>query len=97
MAFITIATVTASISVLLLYFVASRFLVWKRLCHISGPPLTGWSKFWLVRHQFGGRLCLDLPAVCDKYGELSRSHFHIVMVYNVSMHQVHLPDLARTG
>jgi hypothetical protein len=69
MAFITAASLVALISALVIYVAASRFVVWKRLRHIPGPRLAGWSKFWLVRHQVGGRLCLDLPAVCDKYGE----------------------------
>ena len=51
-----------------LYLITSRFFVWKRLRHIPGPLEVGWSKFWLVRHQYAGRLCLDLEAVNKKYG-----------------------------
>ncbi|KAB5550779.1 cytochrome P450 family protein [Coniochaeta sp. 2T2.1] len=72
MAFLSSVLFAACVSALALYVFFSRLVVWQRLRHIPGPPEAGWSKLWLVRHQIGGRLCLDLPAVCEKYGPLAR-------------------------
>ncbi|KAK0648117.1 cytochrome P450 family protein [Cercophora newfieldiana] len=62
----------ACIAAYTLYFLANRFVAWKRLRHISGPAEAAWSQSWLVRHQLGGDMCFDLEAVCNKYGPLAR-------------------------
>ncbi|EFW22229.1 hypothetical protein D8B26_001055 [Coccidioides posadasii str. Silveira] len=57
---------------LFIYSVITRFVSWYRLRHIPGPPGVGWSRLWLLRHLFSGRLCNKLKDVCDEYGPLVR-------------------------
>src|SRR5437868_2007100 len=76
------STISALVAVFLIYTIASRFSAWNRLRHIPGPAGAGWSRFWLVRHQLGGRLCFDLKELCDQYGKNSsavRSSYWILI------------------
>ncbi|KAK0610346.1 cytochrome P450 family protein [Bombardia bombarda] len=73
MALLTGAALFGSLVSLVIYLIATRYLRWKRLSHIPGPPLAGWSKLlWMAPRQIGGGMCNDLHAVCGKYGPLSR-------------------------
>ena len=69
MALITNTLVAAIVVLLLVYVVPARVKAYNRLAHIKGPPTTGWSKAWLVRNQFGGKLCTTLIDVARKYGK----------------------------
>ncbi|KAM7192309.1 cytochrome P450 family protein [Naviculisporaceae sp. PSN 640] len=55
-----------------LYIVTTSIRTYSRLHHIPGPPGTGWSIWWLAKHQAGGTLCCDLEEVADKYGPIAR-------------------------
>lgn len=55
----------------LVYFLGQRVYQWNRLRHIAGPPGTGWTKLWLVRQAWSGRLCDSLYNACREYGENS--------------------------
>jgi len=68
MALLNPTIIAAIVAWTVLYQLISRFIAWKRLNHIPGPQGAGWSKWWLVRHQFQGRICLDMEAVNNKYG-----------------------------
>ncbi|KAI1381952.1 cytochrome P450 family protein [Hypoxylon crocopeplum] len=57
---------------LLAYHLITRFVQWRRLRHIPGPPAAGWSKIWLLRHVVSGRLCTKLEETCNEYGPLVR-------------------------
>ncbi|KAK4446192.1 cytochrome P450 family protein [Podospora aff. communis PSN243] len=72
MAVLGTSLLSACVAVYVLYSVANRLVAWRRLRHISGPVEAAWSQSWLVRHQFGGDMCFDLDAVCNKYGSLAR-------------------------
>jgi hypothetical protein len=59
----------ALLAVLVASAVVSRVRRWRRLRHIPGPLLAGWSKAaWLLRKALGGRFHLDTAEVCEKYG-----------------------------
>ena len=46
------------------------FRTWNRLRHIGGPPVAGFTNFWLVRAVMGGNTHWELGEVNEKYGEL---------------------------
>nr|QSQ85904.1 P450 [Preussia typharum] len=56
----------------ILYSGITRFIEWKRLRHIPGPKLAGWTDLWLLRHVVPGKLCTKLVDVCNVYGPLAR-------------------------
>ncbi|KAK3314249.1 cytochrome P450 11B2 [Apodospora peruviana] len=62
----------AGLLALVLYNLVTRTRAYLRLRHIKGPRGAGWGKFWLTRHQFGGKLIKDLQTVCKEYGPLTR-------------------------
>ncbi|SPO04445.1 related to pisatin demethylase (cytochrome P450) [Cephalotrichum gorgonifer] len=53
-------------------FAVQTFRTWRRLRHIGGPPLAGFTNLWLVRAIMGGNTHWDLAHVSAKYGALSR-------------------------
>jgi hypothetical protein len=50
------------------YAVITRFILWRRLRHIPGPLIAGWTKLWLLRHVVPGKLCTKLVDICNEYG-----------------------------
>ncbi|KAJ5964791.1 benzoate 4-monooxygenase cytochrome P450 [Penicillium vulpinum] len=58
--------------VFLVPFIARRIYQWSRLRHIAGPPVTGWTKLWLLKQAWSGRLCDSLYDACKEYGPLVR-------------------------
>jgi hypothetical protein len=52
----------------LVWLVLAYVRAHARLSHIPGPRLAGWSNFWLLRAQYGGRLSFILADVITKYG-----------------------------
>jgi hypothetical protein len=57
---------------LVVAFIIRRLRQWRRLRHIPGPPLAGFSRwFWLVPLVRSGQLDLRLQALNKKYGKLS--------------------------
>lgn len=65
------------ISAVVAYAVFARFRDWRRLKHIDGPSLAGWTDYWMIRSQLSGRMNLDLADVVREYG---------VYQYLVSIH-----------
>jgi hypothetical protein len=68
MAFHITAIAIGVIGVLILWSLITRARNWSRLRHIPGPPAAGWTKAFLVRHQFSGKLLQHLRDVAQKYG-----------------------------
>jgi len=62
------ALAAALLFAVVVYAVISRFLAWRRLCHVPGPTSAGWSRSWLVKHQLAGKLPKDVADLCEKYG-----------------------------
>ena len=60
----------AAILLFLLARVISTFRQFFRLRQYKGPPIAGFSKWWMIKHVGGGRTHLDVYEVCQKYGEL---------------------------
>ncbi|KAJ5809734.1 benzoate 4-monooxygenase cytochrome P450 [Penicillium pulvis] len=56
----------------LVHVIARRVYHWNRLRHIAGPPGTGWTKLWLLKQAWSGRLCDRLYNACREYGPLVR-------------------------
>lgn len=50
------------------WLVASTIRQYIRLRHIPGPPIAGFTQFWLIRCVGGGRTHLDLWEAAQKYG-----------------------------
>ena len=69
MAFLITAIAIGAIGALILWSLIARARDWHRLRHIPGPPAAGWTKAFLVRHQFGGKLLQHLRDVAQKYGK----------------------------
>nr|XP_036584471.1 cytochrome p450 [Colletotrichum truncatum]KAF6793989.1 cytochrome p450 [Colletotrichum truncatum] len=63
---------SAAVLVVVLYSIYSIFRQYVRLWHIRGPPGAGFSKWWLVRATYGGRLHLDLYEAYKRYGPIVR-------------------------
>ncbi|QPH02864.1 hypothetical protein C2857_007082 [Epichloe festucae Fl1] len=63
---VLLASITAASLILL------RYRQWKKLSHIPGPAIAGWSKIWLLRHVVLGRLCNRLEEVTKAYGPIAR-------------------------
>jgi len=50
-------------------FVVNRFLVYRRLRHFKGPWLASFSKLWMMKCTFAGRMHLEVADVCAQYGK----------------------------
>ncbi|KJK76997.1 hypothetical protein H634G_08039 [Metarhizium anisopliae BRIP 53293] len=73
MALIT-ATYVVVILTAIIYtsLILPRYRQWKKLSHIPGPAIAGWSKIWLLRHVLPGTLCKRLEDVTKTYGPIAR-------------------------
>lgn len=63
---------TLAASLLFAHIVISRFLAWRRLQHIPGPALAGWTDLWLITKTWRGSLFTDLGQLCNTHGPLAR-------------------------
>ncbi|KAK4167943.1 cytochrome P450 [Cladorrhinum sp. PSN259] len=54
------------------YLLVSTIHQYYRLRHIPGPPLAGLSKWWWLKNEWGGQMCLKLYEVTEKYGRIAR-------------------------
>jgi hypothetical protein len=62
-------TVTLSlVGALIVLALTLRTRTWLRLRHIPGPPIAGFTEFWLLRKTLGGRCHIHLLEACKKYG-----------------------------
>jgi hypothetical protein len=57
-----------------LYLLFRRLKEYKRLCHVPGPLLAGWTDLWLLRYVVSGTLCTKLVDVCEEYGKSVAKH-----------------------
>lgn len=53
----------------ILFRIVATIRQFYRLRHIKGPPIAGFSKWWLVSKVAGRRAHLDYYEVCQKYGK----------------------------
>lgn len=59
----------ACIGIKIIFF-TKLILRWRfPLAQIPGPTLARWSRFWLVKTIFAGRLAEELVALHSRYGE----------------------------
>ncbi|OCK76488.1 cytochrome P450 family protein [Lepidopterella palustris CBS 459.81] len=72
MALLSSAAFSFGALAILIYIGVSRFINWRRLRHIPGPPLAGWTDLWLLRYVVPGKLCTKLFDVCSEHGPLAR-------------------------
>ncbi|KAI6784042.1 uncharacterized protein J7T54_004588 [Emericellopsis cladophorae] len=54
------------------YVAFSRFRAWRRLAHIPGPKIAGFTDLWLIYKTWRGSLFEDLGEVCKRHGPLAR-------------------------
>lgn len=54
--------------------IANSFLTYKRLKHIKGPLLAGWSRWWIARGTLRRTLHSDLSDACKRYGRYIQDH-----------------------
>ncbi|KAK2036358.1 cytochrome P450 [Colletotrichum somersetense] len=66
------AYASVAVSVVVIYSIASVIRQYVRLQHIKGPPGSGFTKWWLLRAVYGGRMHLDFYDAYKKYGPLVR-------------------------
>ncbi|KAK2051772.1 cytochrome P450 [Colletotrichum caudatum] len=66
------AYASVAVSVVVIYSIASVIRQYVRLQHIKGPPGSGFTKWWLLRAVYGGRMHLDFYDAYEKYGPLVR-------------------------
>ncbi|KAK3936975.1 pisatin demethylase [Diplogelasinospora grovesii] len=52
--------------------VVSTIRQYYRLRHIPGPRIAGFSKWWLLQGETGGRMNLECYEITEKYGSLAR-------------------------
>ncbi|KDN62705.1 putative cytochrome P450 [Colletotrichum sublineola] len=64
------AYASVAVSVVVIYSVVSVIRQYAQLRHIKGPPGSGFTKWWLVRAVYGGRMHLDFYDAYKKYGML---------------------------
>jgi hypothetical protein len=57
------------IAILVLAYVAQIFYQWQRLSHISGPFWASFSRFWLLRQAWKGRVHTAVKDACEEYGQ----------------------------
>ncbi|KAJ4389779.1 hypothetical protein N0V93_007251 [Gnomoniopsis smithogilvyi] len=57
---------------LLGYCSASTYTTYRRLRHIPGPKIAGFSKWWMLRNTLGGSMHLALKDACETYGPITR-------------------------
>ncbi|KAF2834894.1 cytochrome P450 [Patellaria atrata CBS 101060] len=67
---ISVAAIASILIVIL--FIANRIRAQRRLSHIPGPWLAGWTRFWMVRANISGRYHEILYDTNVKYGSLAR-------------------------
>ncbi|KID81566.1 Cytochrome P450 family protein [Metarhizium guizhouense ARSEF 977] len=73
MALVTITYIVALLAAISsVGLILPRYRQWKKLSHIPGPAIAGWSKIWLLRHVLPGRLCKRLEEVTKTYGPIAR-------------------------
>ncbi|KAH6855941.1 cytochrome P450 11B2 [Chaetomium sp. MPI-CAGE-AT-0009] len=72
MAFLIACITIVAIGGLIFWSLITRTRNWHRLRHIPGPPAAGWTKLFLVRHQFSGKLLQHLRDVAQKHGPIAR-------------------------
>jgi hypothetical protein len=66
------STIVSVVGLLLLTNVLHRFLRWRRLRHVPGPPLAGWTSLWLTRHYINSEVLNEVPRLTAKYGPVVR-------------------------
>ncbi|KAJ9660997.1 hypothetical protein H2201_006725 [Coniosporium apollinis] len=71
MASLPVVLALSSVALLLILLV-NRIRAYRRLAHIPGPRLAGFSRLWMVRANISGRNHEYLAEVTAKYGSLAR-------------------------
>jgi cytochrome P450 len=61
-----------AVAALIIYFAAKRILAYRRLSHIPGPRIAGWSRLWMVWANISGRNHECLYNSILAYGPLVR-------------------------
>lgn len=61
------------VGAVLLLLVISRIRAYRRLAHIPGPVLAGWTDLWLIWAQFSGRSNYILADASKNYGKFAVS------------------------
>ncbi|QUC21642.1 uncharacterized protein UV8b_05885 [Ustilaginoidea virens] len=56
----------------LAWLAARTYRQYRRLSHVPGPRIAGFSRWWFARSTLSGRIHLDLYDVCKRYGSLAR-------------------------
>ncbi|GKT61749.1 pisatin demethylase [Colletotrichum tofieldiae] len=67
-----LAYASIAVSAFIAFSVASIVRQYLRLRHIKGPPIAGFSNWWLVRAVGSGRTHLDFYEACEEYGPIVR-------------------------
>lgn len=58
------------------YVTFRRLRAWRRLAHIPGPQIAGFTNLWLIFKTWRGSLFEDLGEVCKRHGTPS-PHLHV--------------------
>jgi hypothetical protein len=66
------STIVSVVGLLLLTNVLHRFLRWRRLRHVPGPPLAGWTSLWLTRRYLNSEILNEVRGLTAKYGPVVR-------------------------
>jgi hypothetical protein len=66
---------------LLIGYLIHLCLSYRRLSHIPGPWLAGWSNLWLVGAVYRKQCHLELYKLAQKYG-MSYGHFTVAADFN---------------
>ncbi|KAK3367701.1 pisatin demethylase [Podospora didyma] len=81
---------------LITWLVVSNIRQWLRLRHFPGPPIAGFSKWWLLRHELGGNMISDLADVTNKYGSFVRIAPNLVITDDPKFWKQHVLNVRTT-
>jgi hypothetical protein len=66
------SAIISVVGILLITNVLHRLLRWRRLRHVPGPPLAGWTSLWLTGRYLNSEILNDISGLTAKYGPVVR-------------------------
>jgi hypothetical protein len=62
------ALIWSLLGLVLLATAVRRLLRWRRLSHVPGPMISGWTSLWLAKRSLKRELFFDVRRLTAKYG-----------------------------
>jgi hypothetical protein len=68
MGLVSVTTASTVVVLVVAVITIQKILTFRKLRHIPGPPLAGFTRLWLLWHSFGGQIEIVLGDASRKYG-----------------------------